>query len=103
MLFVQLGLAFNPVDGIVQALPHLLAIFLVPTQFATHIVLLLLEGLWAANIHDCVNGKSWLILGAGYHIEHHKTYRHNYGHYTVLMDWICGTLRNPQDDVKKVE
>ncbi|KMZ61546.1 hypothetical protein ZOSMA_51G00370 [Zostera marina] len=95
------GLAFNPVDGIVQALPHLLAIFLVPTQFATHIALLLLEGLWTANIHDCVNGKSWPILGAGYHIEHHKTYRHNYGHYTVFMDWICGTLRNPEDDIKK--
>lgn len=38
-------------------------------------------------------------MGAGYHTIHHTTYKHNYGHYTVWMDWMCGTLRTPPRDL----
>lgn len=89
------GLAFNPVDGILQASPHVICILFMPTHFLTHIVLLFAEAVWTANIHDCIHGKVWPIMGAGYHTIHHTTYRHNYGHYTILMDWLFGTLRDP--------
>ncbi|KAL9230091.1 hypothetical protein vseg_005483 [Gypsophila vaccaria] len=92
------GLAFHPLDGILQALPHTISLFIIPIQFRTHIALLFLEGLWTANLHDCIHGKVWPIMGAGYHTIHHTTYRHNYGHYTVLMDWLFGTLRDPALD-----
>ncbi len=36
-------------------------------------------GVWTTNIHDCVHGKVWPIMGAGYHLIHHTTYKHNYG------------------------
>ncbi|XP_072980912.1 delta(7)-sterol-C5(6)-desaturase-like [Typha angustifolia] len=95
------GLAFHPLDGILQAVPHVIALFLVPTHFMTHILLLFCEAVWTANIHDCIHGKLWPVMGAGYHTIHHTTYRHNYGHYTVWMDWIFGTLRDPEEDIKK--
>lgn len=94
------GLAFNPIDGILQACPHVIFIFLVPTHFFTHELSLFVESVWTANIHDCIHGKVWPIMGAGYHTIHHTTYRHNYGHYTIWMDWMFGTLRDPTQSVK---
>ncbi|XP_044506554.1 delta(7)-sterol-C5(6)-desaturase 1-like [Mangifera indica] len=93
------GLAFHPLDGILQALPHVIALFIIPTHFTTHLGLLFLEAIWTANIHDCINGKLWPVMGAAYHTIHHTTYRHNYGHYTIWMDWMLGTLCDPIDDV----
>ncbi|GMH27201.1 hypothetical protein Nepgr_029044 [Nepenthes gracilis] len=95
------GLALHPIDGILQAVPHFVALFLVPSHLTTHIALLFLEGIWTANIHDCIDGKIWPVMGAAYHTIHHTTYRHNYGHYTILMDWFFGTLRNPSSDEPK--
>ncbi|XP_011021269.1 PREDICTED: delta(7)-sterol-C5(6)-desaturase-like [Populus euphratica] len=92
------GLALHPLDGILQAVPHVIALFLVPTHFRSYIALLFIEGLWTANIHDCIHANLWPIMGAGYHTIHHTTYKHNYGHYTIWMDWMLGTLRNPEDD-----
>ncbi|KAL5743335.1 hypothetical protein ACOSQ2_026451 [Xanthoceras sorbifolium] len=97
-LYEREGLAFHPLDGILQAVPHVIALFIVPTHFTTHIGLLFLEAIWTANIHDCIHAKLWPVMGAGYHTIHHTTYRHNYGHYTVWMDWMLGTLRDPGDD-----
>ncbi|KMT18571.1 hypothetical protein BVRB_2g027040 [Beta vulgaris subsp. vulgaris] len=99
------GLAFHPLDGILQAVPHFISLFVVPVHFTTHIALIFVEGLWTANIHDCIHGKVWPVMGAGYHTIHHTTYRHNYGHYTLLMDWMFGTLLEPtldSDEPKKV-
>ncbi|KAB1671239.1 hypothetical protein ERO13_A07G072300v2 [Gossypium hirsutum] len=95
------GLAFHPVDGILQAVPHVIALFIIPTHFTTHVGLLFLEAIWTANIHDCIHGKLWPVMGAGYHTIHHTTYRHNYGHYTIWMDWMLGTLRDPSDEEGK--
>lgn len=95
------GLAFHPLDGILQAVPHVIALFLVPVQLTAHLALLFIEAIWTANIHDCIHGNLWPIMGAGFHTIHHTTYRHNYGHYTVWMDWMFGTLRDPVDDEPK--
>ncbi|KAK6923539.1 Fatty acid hydroxylase [Dillenia turbinata] len=100
----RIGLAFHPLDGILQAVPHVIALFLVPTHFTMHIALLFFEAIWTANIHDCIHAKIWPVMGAGYHTIHHTTYRHNYGHLTIWMDWMFGTLRDPmEDEPKKVE
>ncbi|KAK4792611.1 hypothetical protein SAY86_023046 [Trapa natans] len=95
------GLASNPLDGILQAAPQVMVTFLVPTHFTTHMALLFLDGVWAANVHDCIDGKVWPVMGAGYHTIHHTTYRHNYGHYTIWMDWMFGTLCDPEGDGSK--
>ncbi|KAK6255734.1 Fatty acid hydroxylase - like 10 [Theobroma cacao] len=95
------GLAFHPLDGILQAVPHVIALLIVPTHFTSHIGLLFLEAIWTANIHDCIHANLWPVMGAGYHTIHHTTYRHNYGHYTIWMDWMLGTLRDPVDDEGK--
>lgn len=63
------GLAFHPVDGIIQALPYTLTLFIVPMHFLTHIVLLFLTGVWTMNIHDCIDAKIEPIMGAGYEIK----------------------------------
>ncbi|XP_031499580.1 delta(7)-sterol-C5(6)-desaturase 1-like [Nymphaea colorata] len=90
------GLALNPIDGIIQASPLVIALFLVPMHFLTYLVLAFVEGVWTINIHDCIHGKVWPVMGGGYHKIHHTTYRHNYGGYTIFMDWLFGTLCTPE-------
>lgn len=91
------GLAFHPLDGIMQASPYCVALLVIPTHFTTFELLLLATGIWTTNIHDTVDGKVPPLLGAGYHCLHHITYRHNFGHYTTYMDWLMGTLLSPED------
>ncbi|XP_057487903.1 delta(7)-sterol-C5(6)-desaturase-like [Actinidia eriantha] len=91
------GFALHHLDGILQALPHVIALFLVPMHFKMHIVLIFVEGIWTTNIHNCIHAKRWPVMGAGYHI----TYRHNYSHFTIWMDWMFGTLRHPTDNESK--
>ena len=90
------GLAFHPVDGLLQALPYVWCLFLVPCHYFTHEVLLFLTGLWTTNIHDCIHGDVPPIMGAGYHAIHHTAYKFNYGHYTTLFDGMFGTLKHPE-------
>ncbi|RIA05151.1 hypothetical protein BRARA_K00563 [Brassica rapa] len=94
------GLAFHPLDGILQAVPHVIALFIVPIHLITHLSLLVMEGIWTVSNHDCINGNIWPIMGAGHHTIHHTTYKHNYGHYTICMDWLFGSLKVPlaEDD-----
>lgn len=40
-------------------------------------------------------------MGAGYHLIHHTTYKHNYGHYFVYMDWAFGTLETPEEHERR--
>ncbi|KAH0944253.1 hypothetical protein HID58_003890, partial [Brassica napus] len=82
------------------AVPHVIALFIVPIHLITHLSLLIMEGIWTVSNHDCINGNIWLIMGAGHHTIHHTTYKHNYGHYTICMDWLFGSLKVPlaEDD-----
>jgi lathosterol oxidase len=90
------GLAFHPLDGILQALPYSWTLLFVPMHFLTHELLLFATAVWTTNIHDCLHGKVDPIMGAGYHTIHHTTYRHNYGHYFTYMDRLFGTLITPE-------
>jgi len=91
------GLAFNPIDGIIQAIPYGWTMFFCPMHFLTHELLLFATGVWTANIHDNIHGKVWPVLGARYHTIHHTNYKTNYGHYFIFMDQIFGTLLRPED------
>ncbi|KAJ4974194.1 hypothetical protein NE237_007368 [Protea cynaroides] len=42
---IDKGMALHPLDGILQAVPHVIALFMIPTHFMTHIVLLFIEAL----------------------------------------------------------
>jgi len=90
------GLAFHPIDGILQAVPYTWTLCFVPMHFLTHELLLFATAVWTTNIHDCLHGKVDPIMGAGYHTIHHTTYKHNYGHYFTYMDRIFGTLITPE-------
>jgi len=48
------SIAFNPLDGILQASPYLVGLFVMPVHYYTHIFLLFFSGVWATNIHDAV-------------------------------------------------
>jgi lathosterol oxidase len=91
------GLAFHPLDGILQAVPYAWTLFYCPMHFLTHEILLFATGVWTANIHDNIHGNVWPVMGAGYHTVHHTNYKTNYGHYFVFMDQIFGTLEKPED------
>jgi len=58
-------------------------------------------GIWATNIHDSIDAKADPLMGAGYHIIHHTSYKDNYGHYFIFMDWIFGTLLSPEEYQEK--
>ena len=90
------GLAFHPLDGILQALPYIIGLFIIPVHFLTYELLLFATGIWTCNIHDCIHGRCEPIMGAGYHTIHHTDYRSNFGHYFIYMDWLFGTLRKPK-------
>jgi lathosterol oxidase len=91
------GLAFHPIDGILQAIPYAWTLWFVPMHMLTHEMLLFITSIWTTNIHDCIHGKVAPVMGAGYHTIHHTTYRHNYGHYFTYMDKLFGTLVTPEE------
>eukprot|EP00238_Polyblepharides_amylifera_P004746 CAMPEP_0196586820 /NCGR_PEP_ID=MMETSP1081-20130531/55700_1 /TAXON_ID=36882 /ORGANISM="Pyramimonas amylifera, Strain CCMP720" /LENGTH=325 /DNA_ID=CAMNT_0041908825 /DNA_START=106 /DNA_END=1083 /DNA_ORIENTATION=+ len=95
------GLAFNPVDGILQASPYVWTLFLVPMHFFTHEILLFATAVWTTNIHDCIYGGGEPIMGAAYHLIHHTHYKVNYGHYSIVCDWLFGTLKPPTNESDK--
>jgi hypothetical protein len=47
-----------------------------------------MEALWTANIHDCIDGKVWPVMGAGYHTIHHTS------GLTASFSFLCLPERN---------
>eukprot|EP00894_Picocystis_sp_ML_P001607 jgi/Pico_ML_1/52124/g2884.t1 len=95
------GLAFHPFDGMLQAIPYVWTLYLVPMHFLTVELLLFATGIWTTNIHDNINGKCEPIMGAAYHTIHHTLYRFNYGHYLTYMDRAFGTYITPYQVEKR--
>lgn len=48
------SIAFNPIDGILQASPYVVGLFFVPVHYFTHVFMLFFSGVWATNIHDAL-------------------------------------------------
>lgn len=51
------GLAFHPLDGILQAIPYCWTLFYIPMHSLTFELLLFMTGIWTTNIHDCLHGR----------------------------------------------
>jgi len=94
------GLAFHPLDGILQAIPYFWTLFIIPMHALTYELMLFGTAVWTTNIHDCVEVECQPIMGAGYHTIHHTTYRHNYGQFFTYCDWLFGTLQYPDEVIK---
>jgi lathosterol oxidase len=89
------SIAFHPLDGILQASPYVLAIFVVPCHYPTHFGLLFFTAIWATYIHDAMDFNVWPIMGSKYHTIHHTHYIYNYGQVFVFCDRLWGTFREP--------
>jgi lathosterol oxidase len=55
------SIAFNPIDGLLQASPYVIGLFFVPVHYFTHVFLLFFSGVWATNIHDSLVNNHVLI------------------------------------------
>lgn len=93
------SIAFNPLDGILQASPYVFFLFFVPVHYFTHVFMLFFSGVWATNIHDAVWGNSEPIMGSKYHTVHHTHFHYNFGQFFVVCDKIFGTFREPDPNV----
>jgi len=91
------SIAFNPLDGIAQASPYVVAMFLVPCHYITHLLMLFFTGIWSTNIHDAVPGNIEPIMGAKYHTVHHTHYHYNFGQIFIYCDKFWGTLKTPEE------
>ena len=89
------SLAFNPLDGILQASPYVICTLFIPVHYFTHLFLLFFSGIWATNIHDALWGDTEPIMGSKYHTVHHTHYHYNYGQFFIFCDWFWGTLKIP--------
>eukprot|EP01038_Epipyxis_sp_PR26KG_P005393 gene5393-7476_t len=89
------SVAFNPLDGLLQACPYVIGLFFVPVHYFTHVFLLFFSAVWATNIHDATWGDTEPIMGSKYHTLHHTHYHYNYGQFFIFCDYIFGTLRPP--------
>jgi len=70
------SVAFNPIDGILQASPYVACLFLVPCHYLTHVVMVFFTAVWATNIHDAMDGDTEPIMGSKYHTLHHTHYHY---------------------------
>ncbi|GAB5357753.1 hypothetical protein AAMO2058_000401500 [Amorphochlora amoebiformis] len=95
------SIAFNPLDGILQACPYSIVMLFWPIHYITHFAMLFCTAIWATNIHDTLVGDTEPLMGSKYHTIHHTHYKCNYGQYLVLCDWYWGTLKLPDDDKTK--
>jgi Delta7-sterol 5-desaturase len=69
------GLAFHPLDGMLQASPYLVGLFLMPVHYWTHLALLFFTGVWTSLIHDTLRSGTEPVMGSKYHMYHHTAYR----------------------------
>lgn len=90
------SIAFNPLDGILQACPYVICLFFIPCHYLTHVILLFFTAVWATNIHDALEGDTEPIMGSKYHTMHHTHYHYNFGQFFIFCDYIFGTLRVPE-------
>jgi len=95
MLTPWASVAFNPLDGILQACPYVLFLLVVPCHYLTHMAMVFFTAIWATNIHDALEGDSEPILGSKYHTVHHTHYHYNFGQFFIFCDMFWGTLRKP--------
>lgn len=89
------SIAFNPIDGILQASPYVFFLLFIPCHYITHMAFVFFTAIWATYIHDAMDWNVDPIMGSKYHTVHHTHYVYNYGQIFIFCDWFWGTLRVP--------
>jgi lathosterol oxidase len=95
------SIAFNPIDGLMQASPYVICLLFIPVHYFTHVIMLFFTGMWATNIHDTIPGDTEPVMGAKYHTIHHTHYHCNFGQFFTFCDAYWGTLRTDKQVAKK--
>jgi lathosterol oxidase len=90
------SIAFNPLDGMLQASPYVYLLPFIPCHYLTHLGMVFLTAVWATYIHDAMDWNVDPIMGSKYHTVHHTHYIYNYGQIFTFCDWYWGTLRLPE-------
>jgi len=95
------GVAFNPLDSFLQALPHHLCIFLFPVNAYVYLIFVSFLTMWAVMIHDRLSFfPSAVVNYTGHHTLHHWYYDCNFGQFFTFWDRLMGTYRNPETDAE---
>lgn len=97
------GAAAHPLDEMLMASPHGIAILVVPCHFSTFLVIFLVEAIWGIIIHDRSQGLGWPFLSAPYHTIHHTSQHRNFGNFTIWMDQLFGTISHPKSYLHHVQ
>lgn len=91
------SIAFNPLDGILQACPYVICMLFVPCHYLTHICMVFFTAIWSTYIHDSMDFNIDPIMGSKYHTVHHTHYMYNFGQIFTFCDAYWGTLRVPTE------
>lgn len=93
--------AFHPLEAMIEAGGFLVVALLVPLHpiaFATVATVMILTNVIGHSAHELFpaswrdrSGLRWLNTATS-HNQHHRTYRYNYGLYTLIWDRLFGTL-----------
>lgn len=90
------SLAFHPLDGFAQAVPHHLLVFLLPVNVYVYQGFILAVSIWTVLIHDRVSWIGWSAINfTGHHTAHHWFNRWNFGQFFTAADRLFGTYRAP--------
>lgn len=91
------SMAFHPLDSFLQAVPHHLAVFLLPVNGYIYMAMLVFVMLWSVIIHDRVSIVKWSVINyTGHHTLHHWFFTCNYGQFFTFWDKAMGTWRDPE-------
>jgi lathosterol oxidase len=89
------SIAFNPLDGILQASPYVILLFFIPCHYLTHVIMVFCTAIWATFIHDAMDADIEPIMSNKYHTVHHTHYHYNFGQVFIYCDQFFGTLKKP--------
>lgn len=67
------SIASHPIDGLLHAVPHVVAMCVVPCHYPSHIGLFFCTAIWSTYIHDAVRTLSWSDLGVPLFLSHYHT------------------------------
>lgn len=96
------GVAFNPLDSFLQALPHHLCALFLPVHVGVYLTMLTFVTVWAVAIHDRVSLVRWsALLYTGHHTIHHHYNKYNYGQFFSFWDRWAGTYKSPLDQPER--
>lgn len=92
------GVAFNPIDSFLQALPHHLCALFLPLHIGVYLGMLAFLPVWAVLIHDRVSLVRWDFVNfTGHHTMHHHYNKFNFGQFFTFWDRWGGTYKSPSD------